>query len=110
MTYCTLALLVAEVLPKKAAARTASAASCDCVGLDGAAAALSYQAATKIPVWLPAGVPAPLQKYVPLATPWQYWVTVCSQGLPPTPLKKLTRIPSSPLGSLLFHCEPQRTR
>jgi hypothetical protein len=59
------------------------------------------------PVGLPAAVPAPLQKIVPLGTPWQYWVTLLFHELPPTPLKKLCWSAASPLGSLLFHCEPQ---
>ena len=29
---------------------------------------------------------APLQEVVPLATPWQYCVTLFSHGLPPAPL------------------------
>ena len=37
------------------------------------------------------GVPAPLQKMVPLGTPWQYWMLVLNHGLPPTPLKKPLR-------------------
>jgi len=43
ITYWTLSLLPASVLPKCAAAFTASAASCDCDGRDGAADALSAQ-------------------------------------------------------------------
>src|SRR5712691_10321146 len=84
ITYWTLALLPAVVLPKCTAAFAASAASCDCEGRDGARDALSYQKPAKMPVGLPAAVPAPLQKMVPLATPWQYWVTLFSQELPPT--------------------------
>src|SRR5690349_19543995 len=69
ITYCTLALLLEAVFPKCWAARTASAASCDCLGRDGAEDALSYQNPARIPVGLPAGVPAPLQNTVPLDTP-----------------------------------------
>src|ERR1035437_6203180 len=86
ITYWTLALLPAGVLRKCAAAFTASAASCDCDGRDGAEAALSDQTPASMPDGLPAAVPAPLQKKVPLATPWQYWVTLFNQGLPPTPV------------------------
>src|SRR5215469_10471837 len=42
ITYWTLAFEELLVLPKCAAARAASAANCDCFGLDGAALALSY--------------------------------------------------------------------
>src|SRR5579863_6134584 len=84
ITYCTLALLEAVVLPKWLAAFTASAASCDCVGCVGAAEALSAQELVKMPSGLPAGVPL-VQNTVPLPTPSQYWVTVFSQELPPTP-------------------------
>ena len=66
--YCTCVFADAEVLPKYCAALIASAASCDWVGRDGAAAPLS----TKVPpntVAFDAGVPAPLQNVVPEATP-----------------------------------------
>src|SRR5713101_2273543 len=76
ITYCTLALLLEVVFPKCWAALTASAASCDCLGRDGAEDALSYQKPTRLPAGLPAGVPAPLQNRVPLGTPWQYWTTL----------------------------------
>ena len=69
MTYCTLALLEAVVLPKCWAALAASEASCDWRGWVGAADAVSYQKPAKIPDGLPAGVPVPLQNTVPLATP-----------------------------------------
>src|SRR5215472_17485538 len=49
ITYCTLALLEEVVLPKCAAAFTASAASCDWEGCEGAAEALSYQTSAKMP-------------------------------------------------------------
>jgi len=81
ITYCTVLLLPAAVLPKKAAARVASAASCDCVGVAGAALALSYQTPARTPAGLVAAVPAPLQKVVPVATPWQYCVTLLFQEL-----------------------------
>src|SRR5579859_3537828 len=84
ITYCTLALLAAVVLPKWLAARTASAAICDCRGRLGADELLSYQTPAYMFAWLPAGVPAPLQNTVPVATPWQYWVTLFIQELPPT--------------------------
>lgn len=85
ITYWTEALLAAAVLPKCCAARTASAAICDCLGFDGAELALSAQTPVKIPVLLPACVPKVPQVTVPVATPWQYWVTLLSQELPPTP-------------------------
>src|SRR5579863_5311509 len=53
ITYWTLALPEAVVLPKCAAALTASAASCDCDGRDGAEVALSGQTPAKMPDWLP---------------------------------------------------------
>src|SRR5579864_4693635 len=83
ITYCTLALLEEVVLPKCAAAFTASAASCDCEGCDGAAEPLSDQTPAKMPGGLLLGVPLLLQNRVPLPTPWQYWVTLLSQELPP---------------------------
>src|SRR5215472_16157076 len=72
MTYCALSLPLAVVFPKCEAARTASAANCDCLGLDGAALALSYQYSTKMNDGSPAGVLEVLQNTVPLATLWQY--------------------------------------
>src|SRR5215471_10742313 len=86
ITYCTFALLAAVVLPKCAAARAASEAICDCLGLEGAALWLSYQYPARSPTGFPAAFPAPLQKIVPLATPWQYCVTEFNHALPPTPL------------------------
>src|SRR5215471_5746309 len=85
ITYCTLALLPPVVLPKCCAARTASAASCDWRGCDGAGLALSAQTVAKTPAGLPAWVSEPLQNTVPLGTPSQYWVTLFAQELPPTP-------------------------
>ena len=69
ITYCTLALLEALLLPKYCAALTASAAICDWRGLDGAALALSFQTPAKMPDGLPAAVPEPLQKTVPWLGP-----------------------------------------
>src|SRR5215475_12875391 len=86
ITYWTLAFEELFVLPKCTAARAASAANCDCFGLDGAALALSYQYPARIPTVFPADVPTPLQNVVPLATPWQYCVTEFNHALPPTPL------------------------
>src|SRR6266700_2207103 len=108
ITYCVDAFEPVVVLPKWAAAFTASEASCDWLGLDGAVEPLSDQTPVRIPAGLPAAVPAPLQKYVRLATPWQYCVTLFSHELPPTLLRKFCRIDDSPDGSLLVHCEPQR--
>src|SRR6266566_5460797 len=85
ITYCTLAFLAPVVLPKCCAARTASAASCDWRGCDGARLPLSAKTPAKMPDGLPAAVPEPLQNTVPLGTPWQYWVTLFAQELPPTP-------------------------
>ena len=84
MTYCTVVFELAEVLPKCAAALTASLAICASVGEDGAALALSYQTPARTPEGLVAAVPAPLQKMVPLETPSQYCVTVLFQELAPT--------------------------
>src|SRR5438067_8815400 len=89
ITYCVVLFEPAAVLPKCAAALVASAASWDWLGLDGAAEPLSDQVPARIPDGLPAAWPAPLQKNVPLATPWQYCVTLVSPQLPPTPLRKL---------------------
>src|SRR3954453_13058289 len=111
ITYCTVLLATELVLPKCPAALTASAASCDWVGCCGAAVPLSLNVPTQIPLGFPAAFPAPLQKTVPLATPWQYCVTLFSQLLPPTSVRKLWTVPASPDGSLPPpHCEPQRTR
>src|ERR1700674_289050 len=107
ITYWVVVLLPAAVLPKCAAAAMASLASCDWVGLLGAAAALSYQMPARTPVGFPAWVPLEPQKTVPEATPSQYWVVLLAHELPPTPLKKLCWMAASPLGSLLFHCVPQ---
>src|SRR5579871_6662601 len=72
MMYCALALklALAPVFPKWAAARTASPASCDWRGWDGAALLLSYHTMTT-PVGLPisAACPALLQEVVPVGTP-----------------------------------------
>jgi hypothetical protein len=110
ITYCVVLFEPAAVLPKCAAALTASAASCDWLGLDGAAEPLSDHVPARMCDGLPAAWPAPLQKNVPLATPWQYCVTLFSHELPPTPLRKLLRMPASPDGSLPVHCEPHNTR
>src|SRR4051812_19456013 len=107
ITYCTVVLLAAVGLPKCAAAAIASAANCDCVGVVGAADPLSNQTPASTPVGLVAWVPEVPQDVVPEATPWQYWVTLLFQELPPTWLKKFCWMAASPLGSLLFHCEPQ---
>src|SRR5438445_13664181 len=72
-TYGTVLFVVELVLPNWPAALTASAASCDCVGCDGAADALSAQVVTKIPLWFPACWPDVPHVIVPFATPWQYW-------------------------------------
>src|SRR5438132_13983851 len=115
ITYCTLALLAALVLPKCAAARVASPARADWEMRFGSELP-SHQTPASWLVWLPAAWPAPLQKKVPEATPWQYWVTLLAHELPPTWLKKLCWIPASPLGSLVgalleqAHCEPHHTR
>src|SRR5260370_16075245 len=67
----------------------ASAASCDCVGCDGAAEPLSAKRPPKAAFVLWARpVPPPLQKIVPLPTPWQYWSTLLNHELPPTPFYK----------------------
>src|SRR4051794_10576421 len=76
ITYCVVLFEPAAVLPKCAAALTASAASWDCVGLDGAAAPLSDHVPARMCDGLPAAWPAPLHEIVPLATPWQYCVTL----------------------------------
>src|SRR5438093_13302215 len=110
ITYCVEALLPGAVFPKCAAARTASLAICDWCGLGGAFPVLSAQNPPKIADGFPTGVPAPLQKYVPEGTPWQYCVTEFNQALPPTPLRKFCTIVASPDGSLLFHCDPHNTR
>ena len=55
-------------------------------------------------------VPLVPQVTVPLATPWQYWVTELFQPLPPTWLKKSCCRAASPEGSLLSHWLPQYTR
>jgi hypothetical protein len=47
---------------------------------------------------------------VPLATPWQYCVTLFSQELLPALPKKLCRTLASLDGSFPLHCEPQSTR
>src|SRR5438046_1343501 len=112
MTYWAVALDEVVVFPKCAAAATASAASCDWVGLDGAADALSNQTppAARTPAGLVACVPALPHVTVPAATPWQYCVTELFQALPPTPLKNACWIAAWPDGSLEFHWEPQYTR
>ena len=68
ITYCTLALLPAVVLPKCCAALTASAANCDWRGLRGAVVALSAQTLAKMLLGLPAAVSASLQNTVLLLT------------------------------------------
>jgi hypothetical protein len=85
ITYCTEAFELALVLPKFPAAFTASAASCDWVGCDGAVEPVSYQVSTYIPASFPAccGLDG-LHVLVPLATPWQYWATLFNHWLPPT--------------------------
>src|SRR2546421_6030283 len=111
ITYWVEALLPGAVFAKCAAARTASPAICDWCGLGGAFPPLSAHTPPKIPDdGFPAGVPAPLQKYVPTETPWQYCVMEFNQALPPTPLRKFCTIVASPDGSLLFHCDPHNTR
>src|ERR1700758_2931819 len=84
ITYCTDAFELEVVLPKCPAALTASAASCDCVGLDGAAEPLSLKVPARIPLGFPACCPDVPHVIVPLATPWQYWVTLFNHLLPPT--------------------------
>jgi hypothetical protein len=104
ITYWTWAFDAAVVLPKCAAAATASAASCDWVGWDGAALALSNQIcvdALKTPVGFVACVPLEPQLVVPLATPSQYCVTELFQLLPPTFEKKLCWMDASPEGSFV---------
>src|SRR5204862_1546236 len=110
ITYCVEAFDEPVVLPKCCAARTASAASCDWLGCDGAADPLSFQVPARMLLGLPACWPLEPQNTVPTATPWQSCVTEFSQELPPTPWRKLCSLAASPDGSLPFHCEPQRTR
>src|SRR5579884_1775869 len=83
ITYCTVSLTAELVLPKCAAARTASPASCDWVGDDGAAEPLSDQTPARVTPF-PACVPLDPQVTVPAATPWQYCVTLFTHELPPT--------------------------
>ncbi len=108
ITYWTLVFLAAVVFPKWFAAATASAASCDCNGCDGALLP-SDQLPPRTPVGFVAWTPLVPQVIVPAATPWQYCVTELFQELPPTLLKKLVRSAASPDGSL-DQAEPQNTR
>src|SRR5690348_5121954 len=72
MTYCVVLFEPLAVLLKCCAALIVSPASCDCVGCAGAAEAASYQTdVDENDTPPPAAVPAPLQKVVPDATPWQ---------------------------------------
>src|SRR5690242_10365086 len=96
ITYCTEAFEPPVVLPKYCAALMASAASCDWLGLDGAAELLSDNVPARMPPGLPACWPDDPHVIVPLATPWQYWVTLFSHELPPTPERKPFKIPDSP--------------
>src|SRR6476661_5291165 len=110
MTYWVVALLPFAVLPKWAAARTASAARSDWRGRDGAAEPLSYHTPASIPEGLPAFWPLVPQNVVPDATPWQYCTTLFSHALPPTSPRKFCTSVASPDGSFPVHCDPQRMR
>src|SRR5579883_1038992 len=75
--------------PKWAAALTASPATCDWETVEGTAVT-SCQAPFSWPaglvMWTAAGWPA--QLVVPRGTPWQYWVVLFIQAVPPTFWKK----------------------
>src|SRR6476646_3417210 len=111
ITYWTCVFAPAVVLPKCAAALTASAASWLCVGWLGAAAPPSnHVPPRRLPPGFTAWTPLVPQVTVPDGRPWQYWVTELFHELPPTRLKKSCWMATSPDGSFdpfEPHWEPQ---
>src|SRR5690349_9754106 len=89
----------ADVTPKWAAARPASAARSDWDGLDGAAFVVSNHVPPSTLLGLVAWTRPAAHVVLPTDPPWQYCVTELFQPLPPTWLKKLWRSPTSPDGS-----------
>src|SRR5690242_16853828 len=118
MTYCVSALDPAAVLPKCAAARTASAPiwstalSTVVTALSGTAgrASSNQTPLTSEPVGTPMCGAVDGQDSSPAAMPSQYCcdTDVQSSPGPYRPFMKLVRYAAA--GSVLDHCEPQNTR
>ncbi len=125
IAYCALRFDAAVVLPKCAAAATASWPSWVCVAWSGAGAAPSYQTpANAPPVGYPTWAADAGQLVAPLETPSQYCVMTRDQPslLLPRPRKNACSRGAVPAGSPLNvvspaasvpacpHWEPQNTR